>query len=421
MKLKRHLLAAAVALTTGIAWAIPAEHLERSGTIAVRVEVDYGLLDSCDAREVPHIIEHVLLSETRFGKTPADFISALGQKGVRVSAVTRQDFTEYVFEGPPGTGPLIHDAVVETLGRAKLPTDSIAREIEAIRLEVGGMPGFVSQSHPFEEWAYTHIPGAQKACQNTGVPVSDFSHANFSDKFEQFYGSSNYRLSVVAPAGELNIQELSDALFSLRPKAKTPVRVTNVVTTPMPVLTAVETGKDESGVLEVLIGIPGRNALIPGKAREAADEIRIAVQAALREQPVAYTARVIVHQSNTAGWISVSSPVEDGDHEALAIRLREIAVNTYRQSMQKPLLTAFLSNRELSENLHGFVGGVWDEGFPPSEIGAEARYPVKNIGATPFRVVTGGLLILIIFASILVARWTKRKKSSEVLSLRVDG
>jgi len=403
---------ALLACSSHAAAAIPVTQIDRDGSIAVRVEVDYGLLDSCEAREIPHIIEHLVLAETRYGRTPADLIEALNKQGVRITAVTRQDFTEYTFEGTRQSAAIIQDAVLQTLGRASLPENSLAREVSAIHLETGSVGVPFPQAHPFEPWAYTYIPGSPAPCPSLGH-TPDYSFPKVAESYQQHYGEAAFSLTVVAPAGTFDGAKLAEALEAARPGgvAKVPGAPAEVL--PLPPVTQLEALKGEPAFFELLIAIPGRKTLPSIKAREAAESVRLAIQSKLRVQPAAYTAKSVIHQSNSAGWISVTAYTNLDEVGSLSEEMRETAQQAYRDSLNRPAMLDLVSNRELAESptLHG---NSWQYASAKSmEIGVEFRFrDAKQQEGWPW-VMTAGISVLIIWA-ILTRGYLLRRSGARV-------
>jgi hypothetical protein len=395
---------------------MPVTHVERPGNIVVRVEVNYGLLDSCDMREAPHVIEHLVLSETKFGRTPADLIATLARKGVRATAVTRQDFTEYVFEGAPGTGSLISQAVLETVGRSTLPISSAVREVEAIRLELGKGKGFVSESHAFEQWAYEHILGTPKPCMDSSVPVDEFSHAKFSDLFQNHYGVNTYSLTVAGPGAEIDAAALADGLRKRRPGGVALPRITSTQISPMDEYIPVAGGGSNVGLIEVLVGIDGRKTFPPSAAKLVAEALRVEIQTQLRHQPIGYTAKTVVHQSNTAGWISIYASIDADDHAEIAEQLRNIAIDVLADPERISVQKDFLTNRDVAEDSAWPLGNEQFQGLKPKVYGVTVQYMAKNGSSNWSQVVTvliGGIIIW----GVLMCIWRKlrRKRINELL------
>lgn len=385
------------ACTSYAAAGIPFIQIDREGAIAVRVEVDYGLLDSCEAREIPHIIEHLVLSETRYGSTPADFIETLAKQGVRATAVTRQDFTEYSFEGTRQSAAIIQDAIMQTLGRAALPENSLSREMAVIGLETGNLGSEFSQVHPFESWAYTHIPGSPAPCPSLGQNA-DYSFQKVAESYKRHYGAAAFSIAVVAPAGTFDGSKLAQLLEAARPGGSTRAPAAPDETTPLPATTQLEPLDGEPAFFEVLIGIPGRKALPSIRAKEAAEAVRLAIQSKMRIQPAAYTAKAVLHQSNSAGWISITASTNLEEVGSLATEIRDTARQAYRESLSRPAMVDLLSNRELAESPVLDVDAWGNGAITPMEIGIEFRFrDAKQEEGSPW-VVTAVIGVLIIWA-----------------------
>lgn len=399
--LRRSLLAAGLAAATCQASANQFIEIDRPGPIAVRVEVDYGLLDSCGARELPHLIEHVVLSETKFGSTPADLIAAMASKGVRASAITRQDFTEFTFEGSPGTGPLIEEVIMATLGRKELPVAAQDREVEAIRLELGAPVGFASQSHPFEAWSEKHISGSQVACHAETRPVADLRAEEVQAAFDSHYGTANYSITAVGPVGEIDGPSLLNRLRQSRPEVTPPIRKLSAGSVPLETEASGEVSGSDTGLFEVLLAIPGRLALPPAKAREAAEMARLALQAQLRKEPVSYTVKAIVHQSNRAGWVSLSTPLPMDMQARVSKNATSFVVGAFTEAMGNPIEMSFLSNREVAENaLNLSSSGEWNHS---ALLGFQSRPAVARDWTQSVVVVTYAKIVITMFGMLIAA------------------
>lgn len=397
---RRSALAAALAVLAGQAVAGSFIEVDRPGPIAVRVEVDYGLLDSCGSRELPHLIEHVVLSETKFGETPADFIATLAAQGVRATAITRQDFTEFTFEGRPGTGDLIEEAILETLGRKTLPAASAAREVEAIRLELGAAKGFTSIPHPFESWSADHIAGTQVACGTETRPVADIGATEIQAAFDSFYGVENYTLSAIGPAGEIDGAALLNRISQSRPEVSPPERKLSAGVVPLEPEENGMQASGETGLFEVLIAIPGRMDLPAAKAREAAEMARLALQAELRKEPLAYSVKAVVHQSNRAGWVSLTSELPVTIQAKVSKNATSFAVQAFTDAVTKPIDTSFLSNREMAENAVHIASSA--ERNDSGMVGFQSR-PAVSRGWSPYLVVVTYPKIVITMFGMLIA------------------
>lgn len=300
---------AAVFALTGHAQAIEVTRIERPGPLVIRVEVNYGLLDSCGQRETPHLIEHLVLSETFAGATGPDLMANLWRSGISLDAVTRQDFTEFTLEGPASEAALMAMALTATLGRPNLPESAFDREIEAIRLELKAEPGFASKPAEFETFTAKHIVGAPLACTGEEASVEMVPHAGIQEAFKRAYVSENLALTVVGPANSIDAHALARQLENSRGHGQATVR--KVTSSADPVDEAVIIGESDGdlGYFEARVVIPGRQGMNSAKAAIYAETLRLAMQAVLRKDAATYHVTSVVQQSNSAGWISLVADV----------------------------------------------------------------------------------------------------------------
>ncbi len=313
--MKRLLLGLLIALVTP-AYAVEYRHVERPGEVVVRAVIGVGMLDSCGYREAPHLIEHLLLSETRFGDTAADLMVSLNRYSVDIEAVTRQDFTEYVLRGPASSAEIIEEAAVAILARPQLPSSGFESEIDAILLELNADGSYVSRGSYFEQYGALHhgIPGP---CPDDSIPLKKYSHAKVQSIYDAFYVSGNISLLSVGPASGLDISRIAAEIEDARPALANVQRYEGERLSMNTIHTA-----QFAGTLEVLFAIPGRDTLPHYLAQQLAESARLELQAHLRKVPIAYQARSVLHQSLQAGWISLTA--------VLGSEIEEVDVNTIK-------------------------------------------------------------------------------------------
>lgn len=269
----------------------------------LRATVGVGMLDACGYREAPHIIEHLLLSDTQFGATAADMMVSLNEHGIALEAVTRQDFTEYVIHGPSIKAALIEEAAIAILARSQLPSAGFETEIKAILLEHNASSNYVSRGAYFEQYAAVHH-GAPAPCPDDTTELVKYSHANVQDYYDAFYVQDNISLLSVGPSSDLDVARVAERIVQARPDPGLVQRYTGERLR----IDAIQTAQFP-GTLEVLFAVPGRDTLPHYFAQQLAETLRLQLQAYLREAPVAYQARSVVHQSRGAGWVSLTAVV----------------------------------------------------------------------------------------------------------------
>ncbi|WP_408003041.1 insulinase family protein [Pseudomonas pohangensis] len=81
----------------------------------LRAEINYGTSNSCQARQIPHLVEHLVLADTTGGKTLTDLLSNLGHHGISLNAVTLQDNTVFTITGPKSEAARIVKTLIETV------------------------------------------------------------------------------------------------------------------------------------------------------------------------------------------------------------------------------------------------------------------------------------------------------------------
>lgn len=285
------------------ALAVEHNHITRPGEVVLRATVGVGMLDACGYRESPHIIEHLLLSDTQFGATAADMMVSLHEHGIALEAVTRQDFTEYVLHGPASKAAIIEEAAIAILARPQLPSSGFETEIKAILLEHNANSNFVSRGAYFEQYAAVYH-GSPAPCPDDASALVKYSHANVQDYYDAFYVQDNITLLSVGPNSALDVSRVAERIAQARPDldkierySGDRLRVNAIKTAQFP------------GTLEVLFAVPGRDTLPHYLAKQLAETLRLQLQAFLRQAPVAYQARSVVHQSKGAGWVSLTAVV----------------------------------------------------------------------------------------------------------------
>ncbi|MAG67035.1 MAG: hypothetical protein CMK74_14390 [Pseudomonadales bacterium] len=326
------------------AFAVEHNHITRPGEVVLRATVEFGMLDACGYREAPHVIEHLLLSDTQFGATAADMMVSLHQHGVALEAVTRQDFTEYVLHGPASKAAIIEEAATAILARPQLPSSGFETEIKAILLEHNASSDFVSRGAYFEQYAAVHH-GTRAPCRDDALELAEYSHANVQGYYDAFYVQDNISLLSVGPTSELDVARVAERIAQTRPD---PERIQRYSGERLG-LNTIKTAQFP-GTLEVLIAVPGRDTLPHYLAQQFAETLRLELQAYLRKAPVAYQARSVVHQSKAAGWVSLTALVgkESAGIEPKAIeKLMTELIDEYRFTTSGEEI-ALISNFDLA-------------------------------------------------------------------------
>lgn len=328
------------------ATAVEHNHITRQGEVVLRATVGVGMLDTCGYREAPHLIEHLLLTNTQFGATPADMMVSLHEHGIALKAVTRQDFTEYVLHGPASKADIIEEAAIAILARPQLPSSGFETEIQAILLEHKAGTNYVSRGAYFEQYAAVHH-GTRAACHDDPAALVQYSHAKVQKYYDAFYVQDNISLLSVGPTSDLNVARIAERISEARPN---PDQIERYRGDRLD-LNAIQTAQFP-GTLEVLFAVPGRDTLPHYIARQFAETLRLQLQAYLRKAPVAYQARSIVHQSNGAGWVSItavlSKEATELDPQAIETLMAEL-VDEYQFTTSAEEI-ALISNLDLAES-----------------------------------------------------------------------
>lgn len=307
MKTSAGLLAAVLLTSTATAVAGSLNFVSRPGPLVLRAELNVGMQDSCGAREMPHLVEHLAVSSTTYGSTPGHLIEAAGLHGVTFSAVTRQDFTEFTVAGPSAEADFMVQLLEAVLARKELNKADLTREVEAIRLELGRENGFRSSDQGFEAFAARFFPLAPAPCKGSEKRVDHYSFDDVQAFFDKYYVGHNVSLYGVGPVEPPAFARLAKLIEIERGPGA-----------PVARQLAGETGNPAwfpqspagGAALEILMPIPGRKSLPPAVAQRITELLRQALLTAVREQPISYNPRAVLHQSNTAGWISLTVPAD---------------------------------------------------------------------------------------------------------------
>jgi hypothetical protein len=269
--------------------------------VVLRAMIEVGTTSSCDLREAPHLIEHLLLSHTRFGETPVDAILALRAKGIKLSATTHSDFTEFTLEGSALQAELMSEAMTAFLGRESLPVEGFDREKQTILSELHAGQNYRS-SPTFYERYITVKAAARAPCHADIIKFVDYDYSAVQAAYERLYTPDKVHLVAQGPGQTFDLATIASAmpshstaaLLSSQARARETTSSMDVIGIP--------------GQVEFIIPIAGRRELPSDAADALADQIRLEVQAHLRTSYQLYTARSFVDQSLVGGWIRVEIP-----------------------------------------------------------------------------------------------------------------
>jgi len=287
----------------------------REQPVRLHAVVSVGTTSVCGMREAPHLIEHLLLSDTHLGETPVDAILALREKGIKLSALTRSDFTEYTLEGPASKASVMSEALVTFLSRSSLPKTGFEREKRVIISEVMATSAYVSSPTLYERFIAAKA-GGQASCSADSERLLDYGFEDVQSIYRAYYTPGNVRVLANAAPGTFDLDAISAAIG---------VRESTTIATS-------HYGKREAsgsievigrpGVVELIFPIAGRAKLPSDAANVLADQARLEVQAHIRRVHELYAARSFVDQSVHGGWIRLEIPGLDNRD---APRLAEIA------------------------------------------------------------------------------------------------
>lgn len=269
--------------------------------VSLHAVISVGTTSSCGMREAPHLIEHLLLSETRFGKSPVDAILTLRSKGVKLSAMTHSDFTEFTLEGPASEADLMSEALVTFLSHPSLPNTGFESEKRVIVSEVMGGEAYTSSPTLYERFIATHANGV-KPCAADTVPFLDYRYEDVQAIYRQMYTPPSVKVLAQASPGTFDLEAIGSAIGAQKAA---------------PILTS-QDGPRESAqtlqinghanVVEFIFPIAGRTSLSGEAASALADQARLEVQAHIRSKYQLYAARSFVDQSLVGGWIRIEVP-----------------------------------------------------------------------------------------------------------------
>lgn len=269
--------------------------------VMLQAIVEAGTTSACGLREAPHLIEHLLLSDTQYGASPVDAILSLRKGGISLSATTHLDYTEYTLEGSADKAAQMEDALIAFLGRRSLPKAGFEQEKRVILNELRVSDDYRSSPTLFERFTATHS-GATAPCAADATPFRDYSYPEVQQVFAEHYTPENIKLVAQAPEGLFNLAEVGRALSVSK---DTPGLISQHGSQEVVGPTVlISQGK----MLELVFPIAGRAELPADGARALADQIRLEVQADIRKTEGMYAARTFVDQGLKGGWIRLEVP-----------------------------------------------------------------------------------------------------------------
>nr|WP_256679090.1 insulinase family protein [Pseudomonas sp. MWU12-2323] len=271
-------------------------------------------------REAPHLIEHLLLSHTRYGETPVDAILALRAKGIKLAATTHSDFTEFTLEGPAAKAELMSQAMMVFLSRSSLPKQGFEREKRTILSELRADDSYVSSPSFYERYIAVKA-GARQPCAADTNKFLNYDYAAVQNAYERLYTPDSVHLVAQAPVSVFDL----DAIASTLPRRVTAPSATSQdgareTTESLEV-------RGSPGQFEFILPIKGRRELPSDAADALADQVRLEVQAHLRATYQLYTARSFVDQSLVGGWIRLEIPRVNQEKAPELLAIAKKAVN----------------------------------------------------------------------------------------------
>lgn len=285
--------------------------------VSLHAFVAVGTTSICGMREAPHLIEHLLLSETPYGENPVDAVITLRAKGIKLSAMTHSDFTEFSLEGPAHTASEMQKALATFLSRSSLPKLGFEREKKTITREVRSDDSYVSSPTFYERFISSNA-GAVSPCIADDKPFLSYTQAAVQAVFDRAYASDNIKIAAVGPAGTFDLDSLTQAI-----EARPTIATATSQSGEREKFQQLEvTGRDDA--VEVIFPIEGRQTLPADAATAMADQARFAVQTYIRREYQLYSARTFVDQSLVGGWIRLEVPgLAQADAERVAALAKE--------------------------------------------------------------------------------------------------
>ncbi|HBO2935332.1 TPA: insulinase family protein [Pseudomonas aeruginosa] len=287
----------------------------RDQPVKLQAIVSVGTTSVCGMREAPHLIEHLLLSDTHLGETPVDAILALRAKGIKLSALTRSDFTEYTLEGPASKASAMGEALVTFLSRPSIPKTGFEREKRVIVSEVMADSTYVSSPTLYERFVAAKA-GGHASCSADSQRLLDYRFEDVQSVYRTYYTPDTVRILASAEPGVFDLGAISQAIWERKG-----IETVSSHNGTRETASALEVF-GRPGIVELIFPISGRATLPSDAANALADQARLEVQAYIRRTHQLYAARSFVDQSIQGGWIRIEVPGLGNDE---AQRLATIA------------------------------------------------------------------------------------------------
>lgn len=292
----------------------------REQPVRLHAVVSVGTTSVCGMREAPHLIEHLLLSDTHLGETPVDAILALRANGIKLSALTRSDFTEYTLEGPASKATVMSEALVTFLSRSSIPKTGFEREKRVIISEVMATSAYVSSPTLYERFIATKA-GGQASCSADSTRLLDYRFEDVQSVFRAYYTPDNVRILANAAPGTFDLPAINHAIAARLSSEN----VSSHIGMREPASSIEVIGRP--GIVELIFPIAGRAKLPSDAASALADQARLEVQAHIRRAHGLYTARSFVDQSIHGGWIRLEIPSLGNDDAPLLTEIAQAAMS----------------------------------------------------------------------------------------------
>lgn len=294
-------------------------------SVVLQAIVDVGTTSSCGLREAPHLIEHLLLSDTEYGASPVDAVLTLRAQGIKLSAITRSDFTQYTLEGPAEKAALMGNALATFLGRASLPISGFEREKQAIIHEVRSDRSYVSSPSFYERFVAVNAGGV-KPCAADAKPFLVYGIDEVQAVYDGLYRASAIKLVARAAHDTFDFEKVEARIL----KGHNPTAAVSSLGKREEAKTIQVIGSGEQ--LEIIFPIAGRESLPEDAASAFADQARLEVQAYIRREFQLYTARSYVDQSIRGGWIRLEVPDVSADKAQDIVAVAQAAILSARAS-----------------------------------------------------------------------------------------
>tara|TARA_R110002124_G_scaffold128157_19_gene288716 strand:- start:12726 stop:13820 length:1095 start_codon:yes stop_codon:yes gene_type:complete len=270
-------------------------------SVELGVIVDVGLNSVCGMREAPHLIEHLLLSGTPLGDGVVDAIITLKAHGIKLSASTHGDYTEFLVSGPATESQRMVQSLATFLGRSSLPKLGFESEKKVIVNELRADDNYRSAPSLFDRFVASTTDGPGPCAQDSRSFLS-YTYEGVQSVYAEFYTPESFLITTRAPADTFDLAPLESAL-------QVP-RLSDNLSSQSGLRDSVEELKilGRKGVVEIIFPIAGRNALSSVTANEIADHLRMSVQAYIRREYQLYTAKTFVDQDLSGGWLRLEVP-----------------------------------------------------------------------------------------------------------------